>query len=213
MKNLILLSNDQQRINTIKSYITKAKLECSYISGVYPNQDEVIMGCKVVKKGNAGLMLTHIEALKYVSNSNDTYNIFEDDEIIPKNYISLRENILSEITDAYDFVNLNPLRPNGIDYSDHFYKVSANISNKYKRKRCNVWLSNYTITPLFAKLLLNLIITNSKFCTSFNSLIADWLISKILHKKSNAHNIYVLKKSNLISTHNETNSIRAKNNL
>lgn len=213
MKNLILLSNDPQRIDTIKSYITKANLECSYISGAYPKQNEVIMNCKVIKKGNAGLMLAHIEALKYVSNSNDTYNIFEDDEIIPKNYISLRENILSEITDVYDFVNLNPLRPKGSHYSDHFYKVSANISNIYERKCCNVWLSNYIATPSFAKLLLDLIITNSKFCKSFNSLIADWLISKILHKQSDTHNIYVLKNSNLISTHNETNSIRSKNNL
>jgi hypothetical protein len=181
-----------------------------FIDGVFVKRGEVHLAQQVKLPGNVGCMLAKLKAWDFVSQLEEPCNLFEEDEIIPPDYEEKRSRIIEEIGFDYDFVFLNVLRPVGEPHSENVLKISKHIHNREPVRNycCNVWNSNYLVSPSFARILGKALRSHKKLWTVFHNSTSDWIISEILRDLSGDYKIFTVKKSNMISEHNEKLSIR-----
>lgn len=212
MKNIVICSDDKRR-KKIQSEFDGAGMSPTFMKGVFVNKGDVLMGHEIKKPGNVGCMLAKLKAWELVASFDEPCNIFEDDEVIPKDYLAKRDAVLGEAQD-YDFVFLNALRPSGVVHSEQLLRVSKVVPNREPEKNyCrNVWNSNYAISPRFAREMSSLLILDIRLGDVFWRSTSDWVISEILHEISPKRKIFTVKESDLISRHDETVSIRKSKN-
>lgn len=227
MQNLIITTG-HERVKKLQQVLDNENERYHLVQSVIPALTEEYYGCKVFNKGNSGLCIGHLRALEKVIQLNENCNIFEDDEILHNNYIEKRTELLLEINKIdknWSYINLNALRATGIKVSENFLQIQ-----KDHRKHCrntgyvnNIWMSNFCITPTFAKVLYDKIINKSIFWKEdkvrkrnlqncFHKHVYDQFAVLHMHSISNQYNLYVCDKKNKISTHDEGLSIRLKNN-
>jgi GR25 family glycosyltransferase involved in LPS biosynthesis len=203
----VCITIDSQRKYIIEKSFNEADMSVVFLDGVVVKKNDLIKNYRVKKPGNVGCMLSKLKAWEWVSLQSEYCNIFEDDEIIPKDYLFKRYELLQEIKPNYDFIFLNVLRPCGDPYSDNFLKI------KNCNRKKNAWNSNYIITPKFAKVLLTIFENHVNFKKMFYKSTSDKLLSEILSGNSHKHNFFTVNKSNLITKHYEGCSIRKNNNF
>lgn len=218
MQNIIITTG-HERHKALVNDLIKNNLPYALCKSVIPNKNDIYYGCSVGHRGNSGLSVGHLRALKIASKSTQQCNIFEDDEIIRTSYNKKRMRLLSELAN-WDYVNFNTLRPVGSDYSNNFVKID-NKSPRYARNGYvnNIWLSNYCVSPKFAKEIVSLLINNyvnwhgtkHKLCSCFGSHVFDQYFALHVASISNKYNCYSIKNQNLISIHDEKISIRKNN--
>lgn len=212
MRNIIICS-DPARRKKIEFEFALAGLYPEFMEGVFLEMDSVSLGHTVKRPGNVGCMLAKLKSWDLVASGGETCNIFEDDEVIPPDYIAKRAAVLDEAGD-YDFVFLNALRPVGNKHSENLLRISSSLPNRepLRNYSCNVWNSNYVITPDFSRVLSDLLLTHERISDVFVGSTSDWIISDILHKCSDSRKIFVVRESDMISVHDEQMSIRRSRN-
>lgn len=224
--NNIIITTGGERLSKIEAYYTKNNMKYILANSIVPNKGSNYYNCSVINRGNAGLSIGHIKALEIASELDIPSNIFEDDEILHDNYVEKRNKLLLELQD-WDFINLNTLRPTGNNYSSSFKKI-CKTHKKYNHNYFvnNIWLSNYCITPSFAKICLDMIVfdrnpiiwkrgsakTLADICNCFAQDVYDQFFILSISNIANKYNLYVTKQQNQISHHSEIDSIRKKYN-
>jgi hypothetical protein len=212
MRNIVICS-DASRRRKIESEFALAGLHPEFMDGVFVEMDSFSLGNVVKKPGNVGCMLAKLKCWDLVATGEEPCNIFEDDEVVPPDYIAKRASVLDEAGE-YDFVFLNALRPAGNEHSGSLLRVSSSLPNRepVRNYSCNVWNSNYVITPGFSRTLAELLLAHGRLSDVFAGSTSDWIISDILHKCSDNRRIFVVRESDLISVHDEQISIRRGRN-
>lgn len=212
MKQFIITTNKSKTFSYVVSKFIEQNIEYTTINSVIPEKYDSYFDCQVIKSGNAGLAIGHMMAIKAASQQMQKSNIFEDDEQIHENYLAIRDSLISQIDDDWDFINLNTFRPTGTPYNKYIFKVNSSYPKKTHGKYNNVWLSNYCISPKLAKFLYDNIPKDINFCRCFNNYVYDCFFASTMQDISSMFNIYVINQQNLLSIHSEAISIRKENN-
>jgi GR25 family glycosyltransferase involved in LPS biosynthesis len=212
MRNIVICSDSGRRAK-IEREFASAGMNPEFMEGVFVNSGERVLGHVVYKPGNVGCMLAKLKAWELAGSGSEPCNIFEDDEVIPADYLKIRDQVISE-AHGYEFIFLNVLRPTGDPHSKNLLKLSPILPNREPTRNftCNVWNSNYVITPQFGNELSSLLRSHKRLRDVFAGSTSDWIISDILHENSATKNIYAVRSSNLISMHDERESIRRSRN-
>lgn len=228
--NNIIITVGGPRLDSIQNFYRKNNMEYILANSIVPAIKSKHYDCLVLKRGNAGLSIGHLRALEIASELDTPSNIFEDDEILYNNYIDKRNKLLSGL-ENWDYVNLNTHRPFGYNYNKFFKKMNKELL-RYEPIRGwvnNIWLSNYCITPTFAKICLDMMVKNreqilwkrgkgdrvtiANICNCFSQDVYDQFFVLSISDIADKYNFYVTKNKNMISYHSEEDaSIRQKYN-
>lgn len=100
-----------------------------------------------------GIALTHLRLWEQVAHRGISANILEEGEIVRKGYLSSRTAVLAELPADTEFVNFNPMWPDG----DAFQQGTITKDRLVKAGLPKFqWLSNYYITTDGARRLLRI---------------------------------------------------------
>lgn len=164
--NLVInCKKDVERLAQFSSRMKRAGLEFEVFPCFVPDNENIRAAINrslvspdilnnMNNRGWVGCGLAHITAMEYVALNNiSKANIFEDDEVVPRDYAEMRASVLSALPEGYELIKLNPLRPNGETIGSHTH---PRILRMFNRNRLdNVWNSNYLLTNSGAKKVLH----------------------------------------------------------
>lgn len=220
---VINCQEDDKRLQRFKSHMEKAGMEFEVFSCLEPSLEDVqkavhegYLSSQAEKRydhhaGFLGVGLSHMKLLQTIIDRGlPSANIFEDDEVVPKNYKEERNRVLTSLPPEAEFINLNPLRPNGDPVKDadpRVHRLHSGLPGN-----ANVWFSNYYVTAAGAKRLLEVLKGFDAGASS--ALEIDWQLADAFtgyHGQAPSNGFFSLT-TNALSTHCETQSTKARRN-
>jgi len=213
---VINLDEDKKKLQEFSKHLNAQNLKFKRFPGViitnqnkqkYIDLELLNPNTKLIKKGWVGVTLAHLALWKKIQNDKSQkqyFLIFEDDEIIHKNYIEKLINILEEIDGDFDFLNLNTLRTKGKLLKNNVYKIEKEDINYFPMP--NIWMSSYIINKNTIDDFFKMI---NPQLMDFDTLQFDQLWVKLLHSNANKFNLYTCPRD-IISSHIEDRSLSAK---
>lgn len=208
---VINMDKDKERLDAFAKQMSAQSLDFERHAGPLIDTKNVIFAGNtypVRAKGYVGVAMAHLLLWEKIAKLDNDYllcNVFEDDEIIKEDYLLSIKTDIDKIHKPIDFFNLNVIRPMGTEIAPDILKVS---DKKIGKKAPNIWLSNYIITPIGARKIIELV---SKEVKSLNCNF-DRTFVKLIHKHCESINSFVIEPRNKHSIHDEVESSKKEMN-